>query len=191
VNSDTRRRRRRADVQSSHRRRVRPPRRTGEELSDGRCTRGNVAADEVGIVALDIGGLLHRAGNDAVAKAWRETLDLPFARRSMRCYTAEQRACPISSEHADGDCGRRLQRPQAEASKRKWVAWPPKRPEDRVGDPWPGVNERREESSICCPIVAELFRRLFHGTVQAARRFVVERVCQHHRRRHTFEPMGT
>ena len=58
------------------RRRVGAPGRAREELTQVGHARGDVAADEVGVVRFDVGGRQDRSREDAVAEPRREALDL-------------------------------------------------------------------------------------------------------------------
>ena len=55
---------------------VEPSDRAGEELAEVRDAAGDVAADVVRVVLLELGGCRRPAGEDPVAEARREALDL-------------------------------------------------------------------------------------------------------------------
>src|SRR5438093_9099985 len=70
------RRRRRADVQSANRCRIKLARRTREELPDVARAGSDVASHEIRVVMLDVGGPHDAPRDHALAKTWREAFDL-------------------------------------------------------------------------------------------------------------------
>src|SRR5947208_605335 len=81
VNADAGRRRRRADVEARDRRRVRPPGRPSEELTQIGHAAPDIAAREVLVVTLDLIRPADAAREDAIAKSRRKALDLLFDAR--------------------------------------------------------------------------------------------------------------